>query len=94
VINSDPPLLQNVEDPFLDPWADYLGGAWIRTLPERPGVYSIATLEGHVVGYRELRMRDGELVDTLHVVNEPGWQGFWWSQPLPPPPKEVPEVEA
>lgn len=87
---SDRPLLDELDDPYLDPWADYIGGHWTRTKPERPGIYAIATREGHHVGYREFQMREGEVVDTLVVVNEPGWQAWFWSTPLPSPPKEVP----
>ncbi len=88
--NSDPPLLDGVEDPFLDPLAEWIGGQWVTKRPTLPGIYWIATREGHAVGLRQLNMVEGEIVDPLQTHNEPGWQGFWWSQPLPQPPKEVP----
>lgn len=88
--DSDPPLLKDVEDPFLDPWANYMGGRWVLKRPELPGIYQIATLEGHYVGMRDFRMRDGKVVDTMVAVNEPGWQGYYWSEPIPAPPREVP----
>lgn len=87
---SDPPLLGDLDDPYLDPWADYIGGQWVLSKPQRAGIYPIASREGHHVGYREFKMRDGELVDTLVAVNEPGWCGWYWSVPLPSPPREVP----
>lgn len=87
---SDPPLLANVEDELLDMWAEYHDGEWTLERPKYPGVYQIATLEGDYVGLRELRLIDGKIVDRLVAVNDPGWCGFWYSMPLPPPPKEVP----
>lgn len=88
---SDPPLLDSVEDPYLDPWADYLGdGRWTISPPSSPGIYPIASREGHHVGYREFRMKDGALYDTKLAHAEPGWQGYFWSHPLPSPPREVP----
>lgn len=90
-LDSDPPLLGDLEDDALDAWAVFLGdGEWTLRRPEDPGLYWVATREGDPIGLRELRMREGELVDTLQVHGEPGWQGYWWSVALPVPPKEVP----
>ena len=89
--DSDPPLLATLEDDRLDAWAAFLGdGEWTLQRPEDPGIYWVASLEGDPVGLRELKMVDGDLVDTKHAHGEPGWQGYWWSHSLPYPPKEVP----
>lgn len=87
---SDEPLLKDLEGDLLDLYAEYLGGHFTRSRPTEPGIYGIATLEGDFVGYRALKMVEGELIDTLQVHGEPGWEGWWWSHPLPPPPKGVP----
>lgn len=89
MMNSDPPLLADIEDEDrLDAWADYLGGNWDRGQPQLPGIYPVATLEGHFVGYREWKEREGRIIDPYQAVNEPGWQGYRWSVALPPPPKD------
>lgn len=87
---SDPPLLEHVEDPFLDLWAEFHAAHWTLDKPTRPGIYMIASLEGDYVGLREYVLRDGQLIDTLARHGEPGWLGLFYACPLPPPPKEVP----
>ncbi len=86
----DTPLLEGLEGVLLDQWGDYIGGQWTLQRPTRPGIYNVATREGHPVGLRRLDLIDGELVDKLQGHSDPGWCGYWWSHPLPDPPKEVP----
>lgn len=69
------------------PWASYLGGFWGRCQPSQPGLYPIATRTGNFAGYREFILRKGQIYDALAGPNEPGWQGWIWSEPLPEPPK-------
>lgn len=81
-------------DPELDrgPWALFLGGKWTRTQPTKPGLYPVATLyEGAHVGHRLMVKRNGKVVQADVPVNQPGWQGWFWSQPLPPMP-QAPQV--
>ncbi len=71
------------------PWAAFLAGAWTRVRPTKPGWYAIATRAGHFVGFREYV--GTPLRDASAGPNEPGWQGSFWSEPAPEPPKK-PEV--
>lgn len=88
--SDDTPLLVgDYDQDMVEPWIDYLYGKWEKGLPELPGDYAIATLEGDYVGLRRYVMSDGEVVDCLQPVNEPGWLGFRWSVALPPPPRAV-----
>jgi len=88
---EDSPLLDSLEGDLLVLYAAYIGdGHWTLTRPTLPGIYGIASLEGDHVGYREFKMRDGECVDTLQAHGEPGWCGYFYSHPLPPPPREIP----
>jgi hypothetical protein len=86
---QDRPLLENVEDDYIDGIAEWVGGCWQLARPTDPGIYAVATLEGDHVGYRELKMRNGDLIDTLQAVNQPGWCGQWWSVRLPHPAKQA-----
>ncbi len=61
-----------------DELARFLQGKWQKTLPDRPGEYPKATLDGDPAGpglvYRD---RDGTL--KSHTP----WIGYWWSEPYP-----------
>ena len=92
LVCQDKPLLESVEDAFLDAIAEWVGGRWQLERPIDPGIYAVATREGDHVGYRELKMRDGALVDTLQAVGQPGWCGQWWSVRLPHPAKQAEAV--
>lgn len=70
------------------PWNTFLGGKWVKTQPATPGRYFCATREGVVVGLREWKKSPvtGRVVDAQVGPNEPGWQGWIWSQCLPDAP--------
>lgn len=89
---SDPPLLKEVPEDLLEPWAEYLTGHWFRGVPEQPGLYPLATLEGDFVGYREFVQKGGKVIDPTRGYKEPGWVGWIWSCPLPLPPKKASDV--
>ncbi len=90
-IDEDPPLLVGDYDAVLvEPWIDFLYGKWLKGVPEAPGTYILATLEGHVVGNREFAMREGKVYDPTVGYKEPGWLGWHWSVSIPAPPKAVP----
>ena len=72
------------------PWIDYLYGRWELGLPDAPGTYAVATLEGVCTGYRHYVVRGGRVVDPQQGHSEPGWVGWRWSVSLPWPPREVP----
>jgi hypothetical protein len=89
---DDTPLLIGDYDPErVELWIDYLYGAWTKNSPELPGWYAVATLDGDFVGYREYIMVGGKIIDPRRAVNEPGWQGWFWTAALPAPPKGTPE---
>lgn len=78
-----------MEKPVSDlknPWTAYLGGKWVKTAPTVAGLYACATRQGVFVGYRLWILRAGKVVDERAAVNEPGWQGWTWSRPVPLPP--------
>lgn len=78
----------------LGPWALFLGGTWTRTRPERAGTYPVATREGAVLDMSQAkRLARGPkgLVEAGVPHGEPGWQGWWWSQPIPLIPKPCEE---
>ena len=93
--DEDPPLLIGNFDPTLvEPWIDYLYGKWEKGSPELPGAYAVASLEGHVLGYREWVMRDGKVALSGQGYKQPGWLGWRWSVSLPVPPVEAPDGES
>jgi hypothetical protein len=66
------------------PWALFLGGKWTKIRPRRPGYYPVATLEGHVLAPEKWKtIGDGGQQEGVRF-GEPGWLGYWWSQPIPP----------
>jgi len=75
------------------PWTAFLGGRWVKTPPVRPGRYFIADRSGTVRGTRDyLTDRQGRVVQVGLGFAQPGWQGWWWSMPVPDAPSEpVPE---
>lgn len=80
-------------------WGQYLEGWWTKRQPTVPGLYAVASNEGGAfVGYRTWVLRfglDGEAICVQAGTgpNEPGWQGWIWSAPVPQPPANVPESE-
>lgn len=68
-----------------DPWTVFLDyGRWVRTRPTEPGTYPVAARTGAPGGYRRVVMRtDGSTAEADLAPGEPGWQGWWWSLPLP-----------
>lgn len=88
---EDVPLLVGDEfDPDrVELWVEFLYGCWEQGLPDLPGTYPVATLEGDFVGFREYSIRDGEIYDPRQGHAEPGWLGFRWSIAVPPPPKGI-----
>lgn len=86
--NSDPPLLAAIEqEDDLDNWAEYLGGSWEQGDPDLPGIYAVASAEGHFVGYLQWDSTvKGGTIQRFRGHAEPPWQGYRWSCPLPPPP--------
>lgn len=77
-----------IED--IGPWAAFLGGRWQRERPSLPGIYPTAGRDGGVCDYEKWvrlvphAVREGALVQTGLKHGEPGWQGWYWSRPLPP----------
>jgi hypothetical protein len=87
-------LLPRLEEIILDVdlrelWYEFLDGGWVPGPPEDPGVYPVASAEGDYIGLKEFILRKGKVVDKLQGHNEPDWQGYSWSRPLPPPPAGV-----
>lgn len=70
----------------LGPWALFLGGTWVRERPARAGTYPVATRDGGVLDMskaRQLAKGPKGIVETGVAPGEPGWVGWWWSQPIP-----------
>lgn len=71
-------------------------GRWTFARPEQPGFYFVADREGNPRGVRQLVYRTvlGKrlLCETGIGHNEPGWQGYFWSEPIamPQPKSEEP----
>ncbi len=92
--DADPPLLiGDYDNELIEPWVTFLYGKWEKGLPESPGTYPVATLDGDVVGAREYTMRQGVVVDVVLGYKEPGWKGWRWSVSIPAPPKAPPAKE-
>ena len=76
------------------PWALFLGGKWVRERPNRAGTYPVATREGAVLDMtkcRRVARSSFGLVELDVAPGEPGWQGWWWSHPIPIIPKPCEE---
>lgn len=75
------------------PWAAFLGGTWQKTRPVRPGCYFVADRSGVVRGVRHLVTdKFDRVIEPNLPQGEPGWQGWWWSMPVPDAPtRPVPE---
>lgn len=71
----------DIED--FSPWDEFRCGWWQRTRPTRPGTYPVATREGMPAGHRELFPLVTGGVREHVGFGQPGWEGWWWSRPLP-----------
>ncbi len=60
---------------------------WIKTVPEAPGTYHVATREGDEAGIRHVIEYKGKIIDSLSLARR-SWKCWWWDVPieLPPPP--------
>ena len=76
------------------PWALFLGGKWQKKRPTRPGYYPVASREGDPLAPERYLTIDDKGRHTGVPYGEPGWQGWWWSSPLPPMPKMAERREA
>lgn len=72
-------------------------GCWTFARPTEPGWYWIADREGNPRGIRQLVYR--MLITGKRMLceagighNEPGWQGYFWSEPIEQPPAKKDEA--
>lgn len=72
-------------------------GEWTFARPQEPGYYWIADREGNPRGVRQLVYR--MLITGKRMLceagighNEPGWQGYFWSEPIDQPPAKKDEA--
>jgi hypothetical protein len=61
-------------------------GRWQKDIPERRGQYWAATRDGHLAGPYHVIPAEGTWVSAEFMSTGP-WQGWWWSEPIPEPPK-------
>ena len=71
-------------------------GHWTFIRPTEPGWYWLADREGNARGIRQLVHRtqiNGKrlLCEAGIPHNEPGWQGYWYSEPIDQPPPKAEE---
>lgn len=73
------------------PWAHFHAGKWTKEGPKRAGLYFVATRDGTVVGTRRYVEHKGEVRPAYSGFDyHKGWDGWFWSEPLPNPAKPVP----
>lgn len=68
-------------------------GHWQKGVPERDGLYWLAYHDGVLTGPGQVLRTNGELIMAggLRVKNGVGgWAGWYWSEPIPEPPKPGP----
>jgi hypothetical protein len=79
----------DIED--LRPWAMFHGGRWTKKRPTEPGFYPVASREGAPMCPTRWRLlirgENRRILEAGVGHNEPGWQGWWWTRPLPSLPK-------
>jgi hypothetical protein len=62
-------------------------GHWQKDIPKKPGLYWTATKDGFLCTPKTVVFVCGEWHSTDRLASNCEWGGWWWSIPLPQPPK-------
>lgn len=71
----------------LDRWMKFLGGHWTTEMPQKPGQYFLATLQGELTG--DMAVVYEESRGSGVIKSARSWGGYWWSEPTPNLPRPV-----
>jgi hypothetical protein len=67
-----------------------MNGKWQKEVPSINGLYWAADRDGHQAGPFRVIKLDGQmrvLVPGFSTSHEDDWCGWFWSEPIPEPPK-------